>query len=643
METEQHIGVIQAFIKDQGYGFLQTEDGDVLRIFSDDILGDGDGLTKGEVVSFKINIEDSEKKAYDIERKILYGRVKRYGPHDFGFITRDDGKGDIFVHAKSLKNARYLEVDDKVQFVEGINDRGYIALEVICLNIDTDNEQNDSTNESRITYNDIYRIAISGFKSFGSISEFDLKDITIFSGLNSKGKSSLIDALLLLKQTLMFNEKIDERVVLKWKNDPGQALPFYVDKYEEMVFGKQKNCPFKIVFEIKYTTIASCIFAFTFKMETIYGKDLLIVEITMISSGLKNGIVKKHRLDLMEYRYDENVSKVIVKYSGDDDYLPQMEEMDITENVNFRHFIPIWNQAHPSESEYMNEAGEILPEYKIAKKRFNYYKLYRDMFEPGLKIFEKKILSIKYLGPLRSEPKRIYKYATVDEIGLSGEHSMLKLHENWNKKIEFIDLPKSPDEKIMWENLSIVEMDLSEAVNSSLQWLGMQQLNLIGSEETGVIKAEFRAKDKGSTSITIADVGFGVSQILPVITQGLMSKQSDILIFEQPEIHLHPRAQAKLAELFLCFVFLGKKIIVESHSDHLINRFRLLIAEDMSDELTEKVNIVFVQQDHEGNSFIDNLKLTSEGQIENWPDEFLAETAEESRAILKATLLKRKG
>jgi len=88
----------------------------------------------------------------------------------------------------------------------------------------------------------------------------------------------------------------------------------------------------------------------------------------------------------------------------------------------------------------------------------------------------------------------------------------------------------------------------------------------------------------------------------------------------------------------------GRRMIIETHSDHLINRLRRLAAEDMSNELADQVGIVFVQQskDRDG-AYIESLKLNEEGLIENWPPGFLAETAEDSRAIIKAGISKRRG
>jgi predicted ATPase len=123
----------------------------------------------------------------------------------------------------------------------------------------------------------------------------------------------------------------------------------------------------------------------------------------------------------------------------------------------------------------------------------------------------------------------------------------------------------------------------------------------------------------------------------------LSAKPGALLLLENPEAHLHPKGQAVLAELMVRAAKCGVQIVVETHSDHLINRLRRLVAEDLSNELAGLINILFVQQsDDQRSSYIEPLRLNEEGQIENWPPNFLIETAEDARAIVKAGIAKRR-
>ncbi len=112
-----------------------------------------------------------------------------------------------------------------------------------------------------------------------------------------------------------------------------------------------------------------------------------------------------------------------------------------------------------------------------------------------------------------------------------------------------------------------------------------------------------------------------------------------MLLLEQPEIHLHPRLQAMLAEFLLCTAQVGKTVIVETHSDHLINRLRRCIAEDETGTLADMVSILFVHPGTEDNpsSYVEALEIDETGNIVNWPPDFLSEAANESLAILRAS------
>lgn len=219
--------------------------------------------------------------------------------------------------------------------------------------------------------------------------------------------------------------------------------------------------------------------------------------------------------------------------------------------------------------------------------------------------------------------------------------AILLLQRHWHKQIDFVVLPEDEHDIVTWEKLNLVKMPLGEAVNETLRWLGMQTLRV--QEGFGVVRADFATLSNAQTWVTIADVGFGVSQILPVLVLALLSETDSILIFEQPEIHLHPRAQARLGELLVCLAKTGRRVLIETHSDHLINRLRRVVAEDLSDQLSDVVSIVFVQPPANGEGAkLEPLRVNEEGLIENWPDGFLAESADDARAIVKAGIRKRR-
>ena len=122
--------------------------------------------------------------------------------------------------------------------------------------------------------------------------------------------------------------------------------------------------------------------------------------------------------------------------------------------------------------------------------------------------------------------------------------------------------------------------------------------------------------------LDITDVGFGISQVLPVILQGFLSTDNSTTIIEQPEIHLHPKIQADLADLFIDIVknSTGKKLIIETHSEYILKRLRRRISEGKI--LPSQVAICMIDPQANGNGAIVNvLKIEEKGFFE-WPIDF---------------------
>jgi len=129
----------------------------------------------------------------------------------------------------------------------------------------------------------------------------------------------------------------------------------------------------------------------------------------------------------------------------------------------------------------------------------------------------------------------------------------------------------------------------------------------------------------------LADVGFGVSQVIPVL-QGCLDRSSAPLFIEQPEIHLHPKAQSELAEL-ICETSLHRQVVVETHSEHMINRARILVARGAI--APENVSILYVDREKSG-SCITRIGLTKAGEFtRDWPSGFFDERYRDSLELLE--------
>ena len=132
-----------------------------------------------------------------------------------------------------------------------------------------------------------------------------------------------------------------------------------------------------------------------------------------------------------------------------------------------------------------------------------------------------------------------------------------------------------------------------------------------------------------SAIVKLTDVGMGVSQVLPTLVQAFYSPPGSVVWMEQPEIHLHPLAQANLADAFISAVQSyenglprGTQLIVETHSEHFLTRLQRRVAERIID--ADDVAVYFVRHGAE-RAEMDPLRLNVLGEIENWPENFFGD------------------
>ena len=234
---------------------------------------------------------------------------------------------------------------------------------------------------------------------------------------------------------------------------------------------------------------------------------------------------------------------------------------------------------------------------------------------------------MQYIAPLRENPKR--RYITdkfVNDVGLSGENTPLLL-----KRINKIDwsgiiAPKSEDSFNEVNEDNIYEAKFSTILNSWMNYLGLGEVKL-DDTKSELVKVKINNSN-------IADVGFGVSQLLPILTEGIFMSHSQTLLLEQPEIHLHPKMQMRMADFLLSLCMQNKSVIVETHSDHFINR---LIRRYMEDEKNRKyIKIYFIDQDSYNISKIEPITIDEiDGAIcEN--ENFFYQFANETSKIIDA-------
>lgn len=201
---------------------------------------------------------------------------------------------------------------------------------------------------------------------------------------------------------------------------------------------------------------------------------------------------------------------------------------------------------------------------------------------------------INYVSPLRAHPKRYYMLdkaklnLTLDTLDGDAVAEVLKDNKQITKSVN------------IWLKRFGVEVNVQE-FKEVIHHLIVKQNNI---------------------DLDITDVGFGISQILPVIIQGFLSSNHSTTIIEQPEIHLHPKMQADLADLFIDIVkeTKNKRLIIETHSEYLLKRLRRRISEGIISP--DDVSIcLFSPQTTDSGAVIENLEISEKGFFD-WPVEF---------------------
>ena len=249
--------------------------------------------------------------------------------------------------------------------------------------------------------------------------------------------------------------------------------------------------------------------------------------------------------------------------------------------------------------------------------------------------------SLKYLGPLRDAPKPLYPLAPAadpHDVGLRGEHtaSILELHKN--KKIRYI--PSSNFNAPVVDRKTVTRT-LEAAVIDWLQYLGVA--DSVKSRDQGKLGHELKVglSSSGST-YDLTHVGVGVSQVLPILVMCLLADTDSTLVFEQPELHLHPKVQTLLGDFFLSMALCNKQCIVETHSEYFIDRLRFRIAAASPEkELNSQTKIYFVEKPSQNSSFRE-VFINEYGAISDWPEGFFDQSQQQAEEILRAAAMKRK-
>lgn len=241
-----------------------------------------------------------------------------------------------------------------------------------------------------------------------------------------------------------------------------------------------------------------------------------------------------------------------------------------------------------------------------------------------LRVLEEYIRSIIHVPGLRGNPERTYPVTAIGEqFPGTFEHYVASVINNWQTT-------KSSKLKDLARYLRI--LGLTGKVDT-------KQINDTQVEiRVARLPCNFNPKTKSTEMVSIADVGFGVSQTLPALVALLVAEPEQLVYLEQPEIHLHPRAQAALADILIESANRGVRVVIETHSDLILKRIQSLVAEDRIKP--DKVKLHWFTRDQEGCTNITTADLDKAGTFGDWPEDFSEVDLQEESRYLDAAELK---
>lgn len=463
------------------------------------------------------------------------------------------------------------------------------------------------------------KVSIENFKSIEELVEYELKPLTIISGINSTGKSSFVQLLLLMKQTIERNSP-DEQFFLK--GDLYKVKSF-VDILSckniknklkiELIFSKEEdlkiNSPkrisifdsyedYKIAVSISYDSQDNKPSICEFSVKYILPEEEKREQFLTCVTNKQTGILTV-----------ESNNKLFGKELGGNKPI-------VCENIEYSSIYPLYYEERETET------GTTLD-----KNLFNL---------DGLKeIMDSTFKSFYYIGPIRTEPQDEYVVRDIhDSVGIYGEFVSQVLENNSRKPIVYFKPTFSESGEVEFTK---TQATLLEGVK---YW--MCDVFKIGRdifvEKINDVYVINLISENG-TKTTIRHVGFGISQVLPIIVEGLIMEDNSTLILEQPEIHLHPKIQSLLFDFLSSLTLQGKKVIVETHSDHFITRMRRRVAEDMKNIMSKIINLTFIES-MKGKVLFRSIDVDDFGTIDYFPEDFMEQSSYELKAILNAQLKK---
>ena len=411
----------------------------------------------------------------------------------------------------------------------------------------------------------IHAISVQGFKSLAHESRIEIRPLTILAGANSSGKSSIMQPLLLMKQTLEASYDAGP-LLLNGPNvqftSSDQFASRLQDERDRQTFSVEMENPEGVRHKTAFTQAR--------------GKTLEIQHMLIDENG-------ERCLRLTPGQTTVDLECILSTF------LPEMKEQ--------------WN--NPPDGYQLTVARDrcfLLIGFG-AKSESSFRRLSFSIF-PNSMFPSRELHRMIHVPGLRGTPERSYVRAASGPpfVGTFERYFATVIAE--------------------WQNNNDVRLRRLEAMLADLGLTGAVLATHLNDTQIELqVGRLLEVQPSGSDLVNITDVGFGVSQVLPVLVALLVAEKGQLVYIEQPELHLHPRAQYELARVIAETAERGVRLVVETHSAMLLLRVQTLIARGDLDPNLVKLHW-FTRDPVDGVTSINSTDLDGDGAFGEWPEDF---------------------
>ena len=436
------------------------------------------------------------------------------------------------------------------------------------------------------------KIRLRNFKAFKDTGDIEIAPLTVLTGPNSSGKSAIIRAMMALRQT---TENRDPNTAFVPVGD-------YVDlgRYEDFVF--KHDAKSAVGFDVGLR-LSSPLRIYESGMPSAQDPSAMSISLELAcipSTGRIYLAQSTVRVDdgFIEVHKDTKKGSQIGR-----SYRTLVRGYDLPVSLSDTHDAKFCAASALQPKDIKAKAtGERRESELVAAQ------VAKTLEDCVIHEFAQ----LHYIGPLQASPQRMYLSVgdTPREVGTAGESGSA----------------------VLMSASSVKQLNLKERLSKWCSKIGLACEVKLLAVSGGVFQV-LVVDPHTKVMINLADAGFGTSRMLPILVQGLTATPGSTLMLEQPEIYLHPKVQAGLADFLIEVSQRGIGVVVESHSEHLITRLQRRIAEETLDP--GQVALYYVTPSSEG-SRLERVYLNEYGQFPSAPEGFFEEGFEEGFDFIRA-------